>query len=1193
MVDRQLTLGVRFIGKLDASLSEMDKRIARSLGRAQTELKKYANGLKRVTTETSNLEQASARTNKQIGVFANSWKRLTAAMKVTASYGAAATALYSITAAFRTGTKEIIDYDQALKNIQAITKATDAEVLGMGEAMRDLARDTKFSTGEVAEGMVLLGQAGFTAAEVLDSIRAATTLATGTLSDMKMTTDLLTTTIRAFMLDASESGRVVDVMASAINRSKLTIDKLRIAFNFVGSAAAQTGLSLEETAASMMVLANNGLRASTIGTGLRQVLSRLLAPNAKLRHAFERHGIALDKVNPRLVGYETAMRNLLPLIWDSTKGTVNMTKAYELFGLRGAQAAAVITKAFVSGEWEQMIENVYDVGSATRMALLQQEGLGVKFKNLADRAKNVALAIGDAGVTGALNNLVDTLKDAVTWVENFIRDYGRLVFDIVASTTVIALATSAWLGISAAMAATTATGIVAFLSVVGKNLIGLRAIVGVVTAAWQGLLAIWALPGGPIALAIAGVAALVTTFMAFNRQSERSAASVHELSQEIVKYGQVTQKLEGLQKKLTVLHKKYGDGTEKSREYRSELNRLIEDMPEAAELAGELADSYEKGNKSLQMMIDRYRQLQMESVSSKLENMIETFTRVAPSEKFADAINRNIDDIDTVYHKVNKVSDWFLIMQKKMTPEFIKQNAETIRTFTEINELVIKYAKNLSKLTDDQKLSRDQALLLIKTYFQNADVIKEVIRVYDELMNTKKKTFELDDTSEAETEKLRRARLASERRYINMMAQYAIDERDKLKHQHELRLDDIRKYKEEREKLLEEGKVTELEIAWEVHELERAEEERFRYEMMKLTRDLGEKKLQIALINRKAELKEGLIGQKITEQREEQFKKDQLDAEIQFQNERIELYRDFYNKLVAVRGAEDPLVKAALVSLNKLIADARLQIVETETKAAKQEADIYRKYLEERIKAAEYWKRDWIDIVKSAYEAGVISYRDYQTKMLAITGTAMENLKAGIDRVKGSMGSFNNLMRRMGEEGANKFASDLADEMWNIADGTKSAGEAFQDFARGMLKWTAKMIMQWAILRAMGFPAAGSYGANPAAGTPGQAGMFVPTSHRGSIAGNRPQSVKVVNPWVFQNAPRLHNGGIARDEVPAILRKGEGVFTEDQMRSMGNISIVNVTDSRMLDQYMASPQGKRAILNVISNNPMAVRKIVR
>ena len=46
------------------------------------------------------------------------------AFKVTTSYGLAATAIYSVVNAMKSGAQAIVDYDQGLKNLQAITGAT-------------------------------------------------------------------------------------------------------------------------------------------------------------------------------------------------------------------------------------------------------------------------------------------------------------------------------------------------------------------------------------------------------------------------------------------------------------------------------------------------------------------------------------------------------------------------------------------------------------------------------------------------------------------------------------------------------------------------------------------------------------------------------------------------------------------------------------------------------------------------------------------------------------------------------------------------------------------------------------------------------------------------------------------------------------------------------------------------------------
>lgn len=61
--------------------------------------------------------------------------------------------------------------------------------------------------------------------------------------------------------------------------------------------------------------------------------------------------------------------------------------------------------------------------------------------------------------------------------------------------------------------------------------------------------------------------------------------------------------------------------------------------------------------------------------------------------------------------------------------------------------------------------------------------------------------------------------------------------------------------------------------------------------------------------------------------------------------------------------------------------------------------------------------------------------------------------------------------------------------------------------------------------------------------------------HGGGVVGGRSTFSRFVHPAYFDNAPRFHGGGIAGDEVPVIAKKGEGIFTPEQMRAMGGVSI--------------------------------------
>ena len=57
--------------------------------------------------------------------------------------------------------------------------------------------------------------------------------------------------------------------------------------------------------------------------------------------------------------------------------------------------------------------------------------------------------------------------------------------------------------------------------------------------------------------------------------------------------------------------------------------------------------------------------------------------------------------------------------------------------------------------------------------------------------------------------------------------------------------------------------------------------------------------------------------------------------------------------------------------------------------------------------------------------------------------------------------------------------------------------------------------------------------------------------HSGGIAGSFGGRSRNVDPSMFMNAGRFHGGGMPGQEVPAILEKGEGVFTASQMKAIG------------------------------------------
>ncbi|MCP4670819.1 MAG: phage tail tape measure protein, partial [Desulfobacula sp.] len=548
-------------------------------------------------------------------------------LKSLASYTAAGTVLYSTIASLRAGVTEIIRYDQALKNMKAITRATDAQIAEMSDTVLEIATSTKFSAVEVANGMVLLGQSGFTATESMDAMHSVAMLATGTLSSMQTVSDLLTTTIRAFNLESIDAARVSDVMANAVNRSKLTIDKLRIAFNFAGASSAQAGLKVEHTAGTMMLLANNGLRASTIGTGLRQVLRRLIAPNDKFKETLRRAGMALDDLNPRMVGYREAIKNMTLILADADGKTVNMSKAFELFGLRGAQAAAVISKGFLSGDFDDMLDKVYEVGTAEKMAGIQAEGLEVKLKRLGDRWKVLSIGLGENGIKGALGILIDTVSALALVLGGFVKsELGGAITQFVIFTTVAGGLTASLAVLTVAIKAGLVASLIKLTPWLGSAAIGFKGMIlgGQKLKALSGALSLVPLAGWLIAVSVAAGG----LYAIYNRLATSNQRALEQTEQMAVKNQQVARSLEMYKKALDELHKKVGTDKEANREYTATLKRMIKEHGGLKDELGKSVYEHDKLTDAMDRNAMQRREVELHSYVKAIKILNDEVNRI-------------------------------------------------------------------------------------------------------------------------------------------------------------------------------------------------------------------------------------------------------------------------------------------------------------------------------------------------------------------------------------------------------------------------------------------------------------------------------------------------------------------------------------------------------------------------------------
>jgi hypothetical protein len=166
-------------------------------------------------------------------------------------------------------------FEQQMAKVRAVSGATSTEFAALKANAEELGASTRFSATEVAELQTEFAKLGFTAAEIENVTEGTLALAQATDSDLAQAAEVAGNVLRAFQLDASETGRVTDVMAQSFNSTALDMEKFSLSMKFVAPVAASAGVSLEETTALLGLLADAGIKGSTAGTSLRRIISEL------------------------------------------------------------------------------------------------------------------------------------------------------------------------------------------------------------------------------------------------------------------------------------------------------------------------------------------------------------------------------------------------------------------------------------------------------------------------------------------------------------------------------------------------------------------------------------------------------------------------------------------------------------------------------------------------------------------------------------------------------------------------------------------------------------------------------------------------------------------------------------------------------------------------------------------------------
>lgn len=197
----------------------------------------------------------------------------------------AGTALRDLARVARESVTIFAEFDRTIATIGVVSASSARELQEIREEAEQLGSSTEFTASQVAELQLVLARGGFDATEIRALSRSVLDLATVTGEAPDAAAGALTSVLRTFNLEATQSAEVLDILTSGFNNSRLQLEFFTTAFGFVGPVAAEAGLGITDLTAVLGFLADRGIKASTAGTSLRQALIDLQNPSSKVSQA--------------------------------------------------------------------------------------------------------------------------------------------------------------------------------------------------------------------------------------------------------------------------------------------------------------------------------------------------------------------------------------------------------------------------------------------------------------------------------------------------------------------------------------------------------------------------------------------------------------------------------------------------------------------------------------------------------------------------------------------------------------------------------------------------------------------------------------------------------------------------------------------------------------------------------------------
>ena len=363
-------------------------------------ISKYQNALKQVYGETNKLKGLTVSNSQMMGESLQSvGKALT--LGVTAPL--VGIGIKSV--------KTASEFEAAMSKVKAISGATGGDFKKLEDIAKKMGATTKFTAIDSAEALKYMGMAGWKTDQMIAGLPPIMNLAAASGENLGTVSDIVTDSLTAFGMKATDAARFSDVLAAAATNSNTNVGLMGETFKYAAPVAGALGYSIEDTAVAVGLMANAGIKGSQAGTALRSAFTRLVKPTKEVNKGLELIGLSADDFRGK------SLHETIDILRDSFKGLDGSQQAEiasMIFGQRAMSGMLGIINASEEDYNKLTTAIKNSSGSADEMAKIMNDNLQGDLVLLKSAIEGAAIAIGEK-LRPFIRDVVQKIKEWVDW----------------------------------------------------------------------------------------------------------------------------------------------------------------------------------------------------------------------------------------------------------------------------------------------------------------------------------------------------------------------------------------------------------------------------------------------------------------------------------------------------------------------------------------------------------------------------------------------------------------------------------------------------------------------------------------------------------------------------------------------------------------------------------------------------------